>query len=115
MKKIRVKIKINEYKIEKDGMINNDLLTCFDNDELKTKITFDFKNEVLTRENKEICIKLNFKNRHLEYTLKEANKTFLNNFIILKLIIKNKEAIINYQIEEENFELKIFYEEYKKN
>jgi len=115
MKKIRVKIEINEYKIEKDGMINNDLLTCFDNDELKTKISFDFKNQVLTRENKEIVIRLDFKSHQLEYTLKSVNKTILNNFIILKLIIKNKEAIINYQIEEENFKLKLFYEEKEKN
>lgn len=109
MAKVNVKININEYKIEKIGIINNDILSCFDNDLLKTKISFNFKDIVLTRENKDILIIIDFKKSIIKYTLKEQNKTFLNKFTILKLIIKTKEAIINYQIGEDIFNLRIFY------
>lgn len=110
MPKKEVNIKINEYKIKTKGILNNDIITCFDNDELKTKTTFDFKNQVLTRENSEQEIIIDFKSKIITNTLKEKNKTFLLEFNVLKLIIKNKEAIINYQIGEDNFNFSIYYE-----
>lgn len=110
MPKKEVNIKINEYKIKTKGILNNDIITCFDNDELKTKTTFDFKNQVLTRENNEQKIVIDFSSKTITNTMKEKNKTFLIEFNVLKLIIKNKEAIINYQIGEDNFNFRIYYE-----
>ena len=107
MKKIKAKIKINDYLIQKEGIINNDILTLKD-DELI--FSFDYKNLILTNKGKDYEIQINFKNGKVCYIFPETSEKFYNNFTILSLTNNNKQVMINYQIEKQLFSLHIKYE-----
>jgi len=103
-KKVKVKITINDYIIENIGILVNDILKV---DDKGTNILFDYENLILTREDEEKQIVLDFKNNTLTYSLKELSNEFSNNFTILSLTNNDKQVIINYQIEENKFHLSI--------
>ena len=113
MKKVKVSLKINDYVLETNGLIKDNILSFVDKDELKTNIIYDYNYNILTRENNEIKIILYFdkENNNMEYLLKKDNVKFFNNFIKKQLHSDNKAVIINYRMEEENFFLEISYRE----
>lgn len=107
MIKVKAKININDYKIEKEGILDNDILTVQDND---TNLIFDYKNLILTRQNNDYEIIIDFKNKTISYALTDIPQKFYNNFTILSLTNSNKQVMINYQIEENQFSLDIKHE-----
>lgn len=107
MKEVNVTISINDEIIKEKGILENNIIRVNSNDE---KIDFDLKNIVLTKQNKELKIVMDFKNNKAIYELVKENYKFSNNFDILSLTNEDKEYIINYQIEEQKFLLKINYE-----
>jgi len=107
MEKVKVKIKINDYIIENKGIIDNEILIVNDNE---TKLSYDYKNNTLKRENNDYIIVLDFDNKKVKYNLKEVNNEFSNKLTILKLTNHNKQVNIKYEIEEEVFLLDIKYE-----
>lgn len=113
MKKVKITLKINDYTLNTDGFINNNILSFYDNDELTTNIIYDFNNDLLIRDNKEINIKIKFKEEpnNIEYFLKEANCKAYNQLNNYKLLKEKTSVIINYQIEENNFHLNLSYKE----
>ena len=113
MKKVKISLKINDYKLNTTGFINNNILSFNDKDELKTNIIYDFNTDILIRDNSEITIKILFneKEDNVEYILKKENATFKNKFTNLELIKKDNTLIINYRIEETDFILKLSYKE----
>lgn len=113
MKKVNISLKINDYEITGAGYINNNILSFNDKDKLKTNIIYDFNNDLLIRDNKEITIKILFKEEpnNIEYYLKEQKCKLNNKLNKFKLIKDSSSVIINYQIEENTFELHLSYEE----
>lgn len=107
MKKAKIKIEINDYIIEKEGIIDNDVLIVEDS---KDKITFDNEKLLLIKKNDELIINMDFKNKIIIYELVKENQKFSNNFEIISLTNEHKHVIINYQIEGASFLLKINYE-----
>ena len=107
MIKVKAKININDYKIEKEGILDNDILTVQDND---TNLIFDYKNLILARQNNDYEIIIDFKNKTISYVLTDIPQKFYNNFTILSLTNSNKQVMINYQIEENQFSLDIKHE-----
>ena len=107
MQKAKIKIEINDYIIEKEGIIDNDVLVVEDN---KDKITFDCKKLLLIKENNELIINMDFKNKSIMYKLVKEKKEFSNNIEIFSLTNEHKHVIINYRIEGASFLLKINYE-----
>lgn len=107
MKKAKIKIEINDYIIEKEGIIDNDVLVVKDSSD---KITFDQKKLLLIKENDELIINIDFKNKTVIYELVKENQKFSNNFEIFSLTNEHKHVIINYRIEGASFLLKINYE-----
>lgn len=107
MKKVRIKIEINDHIIEGIGTINNNILSIKNKEE---KLSYDITNADFIKENKEIIIELDFLNKEVHYKLVKENKQFSNNLIILSLTNNHKQVMINYQIEQEVFNLKINYE-----
>lgn len=110
MKKVKVKIKVNDYKIENNGIIENDVLKTKDG---TTQVEFDFKNLILSRKNSEIYILIDFKKGEIFYRIPETNKKFYNNFTILSLTNDDKKVKIIYQMEKNNFLCSISYETIK--
>lgn len=116
MQKKIVNLKINDYEITTNGFLNNEILSFNDNDELKTNIIYDFKNDLLIRDNKDITIKIKFKEEkdNVEFFLKNENITFNNNLDEFKLLKEATRVIIYYKIEENQFNLEISYKEEEK-
>lgn len=110
MEKIKVKIKVNDYKIENNGIIENDVLKTKDG---KTEVEFDLKKLILLRKNNEIYMLMDFKNGEIIYQIPETSKKFYNNFTILSLTNDDKKVKIIYQMEESNFLCLISYETIK--
>ena len=67
MGKIDIKIKVNNYKINTKGIKQNNIITCIDNNDNQTKIKIDTENLILKRENNDIIINIDFKNKNIEY------------------------------------------------
>lgn len=109
-KKVKAKILVNDYNIENKGIIVNEILKVKDNE---TTILFDYENLILTREDKEKKLILDFKNELLTYSLKELPNKFYSNLTILSLTNYNKQVMIRYQIEENEFSLSINIETIK--
>lgn len=109
MKKIKVLIEINDYIIKNIGILDNNILKVKDKE---TDLTFDYEKLILTRENNDLKIIIDFKNKDITYSIKESSQKFFNNFIILSLTNEHKQVIINYQIEKNIFCLKISLEQY---
>ena len=107
MKKVKIKIEVNDYIIEEVGTIENEEL------KLKTKeenLEYDLKNNVLYKENNELKITMDFKNEIVTYELIKENRKFSNNLTTFSLTNCNKQVIINYRIEGTKFLLQINYE-----
>ena len=107
MLKAKIKIEINDYTINQEGIIDNDILIVYDKEE---KITFDLKNLILHKENKELIIDMDFNKKKIKYELVTEKRQFSNDFTIISLTNSNNQYIINYRIEETYFLLKINYE-----
>jgi len=113
MKEVNVFLKINDYIVETKGIIDNMVLSFNDQDELKTKVTYDYNNNFLIRDNNEITITLYFEKdkNNLEYILKSNNNKFFDNFTKISLHQNNKEVIINYRIGEIFYHMTLSYKE----
>ena len=107
MKKISIKIKINDYTIENEGTIDNEVLKVESNNE---DITYDLKKQLLTKTNNDLKISLDFKNKVVFYELIKEKQQFSNNFTIFSLTNSPKQVIIKYRIEDTDFYLQIDYE-----
>ena len=107
MQRAKINIKINDYIIKETGIIDNDILKLKDKED---SISFDLKNLVLTKENKELKIVMDFKNKQVIYHLIKENQKFTNNFTVFSLTNRDKQVIINYQIEDADFNMQINYE-----
>lgn len=107
MKKISIKIKINDYTIENEGIIDNEVLKVESNNE---DITYDLKKQLLTKTNNDLKISLDFKNKVVFYELIKEKQQFSNNFTIFSLTNSPKQVIIKYRIEDTDFYLQIDYE-----
>ena len=66
---------------------------------------------MLIRDNNDITIKIDFNNKIVEYFLKNEKYTLKQDIKIFKLHKNETSIIINYQIEENDFNLELLYEE----
>lgn len=107
--KIRVYIKVNDYKINNVGTKQNNEISCIDNNDNETQVIYNLENHSLTRDNKDIKITLDFKNKKAEYDLKQENKSLVSDLEVKKLTKKGKLLNIIYIHNEETFNLKITY------
>jgi len=112
MKKVKVCLKINDYKLEKDGMLNNDILSFQDEDELKTEMIYDWNTDRLIRDNDEMKLEINFqKEKEVIYLLKKWNKKLHQKIEVLKWQKEKNKVIATYWIEKEPFDFTLSYEE----
>ncbi|MGM9879112.1 MAG: hypothetical protein ACI31R_03725 [Bacilli bacterium] len=110
--KIKVYIEVNEYKINNTGIKASEIIYCLDNNDNKTKVFFDLKNNILTRKNEEIEINIDFSKKQITYHLKDENKTAISPIKVNKLTKEESKIKGTYQIENNLFNIKI---EYKPN
>lgn len=107
MQKANIRIKINDYIIENEGIIDNEILKLKTNNE---DILYDIKNQVLIKIDNELELTLDFKNKKVFYELIKEKQHFSTNFTIFSLTNSPKQVIIKYRIENTNFSLQINYE-----
>lgn len=107
MEKIKVKLEINGYTIKDIGILDNSIIFIKEKD---ISLTYDIKNNILTRENKEMKQTINYKEECFKYLLKDIKKEFSQKFKVLSLTNKDKKVNIIYQIEDSVFNLNLKYE-----
>lgn len=108
MQKIDIKLKINDYNIEEEGILENNILKVKTD---KEYIEYDLNNNILLKEDKDLKIEMDFINKEIKYHLLKENKIFSNFFNIISLTNNDKKVIINYQIEQTSFLLEIEYKQ----
>lgn len=113
MKKVKIILNINDYKLDTFGYLNNNIISFKDKDLEKTEIIYDISNDVLIRDNSEMCIKMFFNKDmdNMEYNLKNYNLSFKSSFSKYKLLKDESHIIISYQVGDNLFNLSIYYEE----
>lgn len=110
MKKVTVFLKINDYKLEKNGIFNNGILSLND-DDYQTEIIYDWNKDNLIRDNEDITIKFNFKENQVSYLLKKMNKKLQQKIDIIEFQKEKNKLKIKYKLEEETFCFDLSYEE----
>ena len=107
MKKTSIEIQINDNLIKGEGKKENNILILNTKDEL---IKYNLENNILIKESKDLKIKLNFIDKTIDYELVNEKMNFHNIFEVFSLTNYNKQVIIKYRIEHEDFSLVINYE-----
>lgn len=113
MQRVKVYLKINDYCLNEDGFLNNNILSFNDKDLKRTNIIYNFNDNTLIRDNDEITIKMFFNKEkdNILYELKKEGVKIFNNFTNFSLQKEKQTVIINYRIEDANFYLKLTYKE----
>lgn len=101
MKEVSVILKINDFILEKKGILKNNIVTFKDKDIV---YTFDIDNLILIRDSLDYMITIDFyKEKSYCYYDKVNQTKFLLNLDIIELQNKKNVFIISYRIEEESF------------
>lgn len=111
MEKVTVFLKINDYKLEKNGIFNNGILSLNDDDENQTEIIYDWNKDNLIRDNEDITIKFNFKENQVSYLLKKMNSKLQQKIDIIEFQKDKNKLRIKYKLEAETFCFDLSYEE----
>lgn len=94
------------------GTINKEknTITYFEEDELKTKVMFNYNENKLIRENKEMVMTYSFINKKRTngtIEIKELNQTVNLQILTKELNIKNYDLEVKYKVEEDSFLYKV--------
>lgn len=110
IKTFKIYLKINDFEINTFGTLDETIL-LFEYDNVK--YTFDLEKVTLKRENEEFLSIMNFliDEKNFCYILKEQNSKFYYNLIIKEFTKEDNKVIINYLMNEEEFKLKLTWEE----
>lgn len=109
IEKINVYIKVNDYKITNVGEKYNNHISCIDNNDQKTTVSYDYDNNTLVRTNKDLTICIDFHAESIQYRLKQENKTAISNIKVIKSKKQGNLIEITYKHSDETFNLQINY------
>lgn len=104
----------NDLKYSIIGNINDKKITYTEQDELKTKVIYDYENNVLVRENKELYMKYIFNiNEQTNGILKikDLNKILSVIIVTNRIETDNYNLEVSFQVENNNFLYKLDIEE----
>lgn len=106
--KYLIDLKLNDFKINCYGNIDNNKILFIHNN---INYTFDIDKTILIKEDNNYLFTFLFKNNILILHDKIQNKDINISLLINKLEIFEKKIIINYQIEDDRFNLTLTYTE----
>lgn len=109
MKDIDVYISVNDYIITTTGNIKENVVTCVDNNDKITLVKFDIVNFVLIRDNDDVRINIDFKNKRLDYYFKIYDRVMDFDIEVEKFNREDNKFFIKYVYENQEFFLKIEY------
>ena len=97
-KVILYRIKTLDELIEKKpkAIINNDFISYFEDE---TKVKYNYKTSIITRENKDIYIKYDFNKEKASIKDKELNRRFYPKIKVLDKKIDNYNIYIKFSVE----------------
>ncbi len=107
MKKTKIKLNINDLLIEKDGILNDNMLILNSDNE---NITYILSDNILIKDSLDNIIKLDFNKNTLNCYLKESKQSFITDIKVKNKLISNNKINIIYEIENNLFNLDIEYE-----
>ena len=97
MEKKKLHIKLNHEEFNTIGEIDNNIITYYESNKLRSKMTIDLNKETLVKENIDYKISLDFKKNN-EIFLKKENGKINIDIKLIKFKVDSKKVIINYQI-----------------
>ena len=97
MEKRKLHIKLNHEEFNTLGEIDNNIITYYESNKLRSKMTIDLNKETLVKENIDYKISLDFKKNN-EIFLKKENGKINIGIKLIKFIKDDKKVVINYQI-----------------
>ena len=97
MEKRKLHIKLNHESFTTLGSIDNNIITYYESNKLRSKMIIDLEKETLVKENIDYKISLDFKKNNEIFLKKEDGKINLD-IKLLKFKKDDKSLIINYQI-----------------
>ena len=97
MEKKKLHIKLNHEEFNTIGEIDNNIITYYESNKLRSKMTIDLNKETLVKENIDYKISLDFKKNNEIYLKKEDGKINID-IKLIKFKADSKKVIINYQI-----------------
>ena len=97
MEKRKLHIKLNHEEFNTLGSVDNNIITYYESNKLRSKMTIDLNKETLVKENIDYKISLDFKKNNDIYLKKEDGKINID-IKLIKFIKDAKKVIINYQI-----------------
>ena len=97
MEKKKLHIKLNHEEFNTIGEIDNNIITYYESNKLRSKMTIDLNKETLVKENIDYKISLDFKKNNEIYLKKEDGKINID-IKLIKFKKDDKKVIINYQI-----------------
>ena len=97
MEKKKLHIKLNHEEYTTLGEIDNNVITYYESNKLRSKMTIDLNNETLIKENIDYKICLDF-NKNNEIFLKKENGKINIDIKLLKFKVSSDKVIINYII-----------------
>ena len=106
--KYLIDLKLNDFKKNYNGNIDNNKILFIHNN---INYTFDIDKTILIKEDNNYLFTFLFKNNILILHDKIQNKDINISLLINKLEIFEKKIIINYQIEDDRFNLTLTYTE----
>ena len=109
MKDIDVYISVNDYIITTTGDIKENVITCVDNNDKITLVKFDIVNFVLIRDNDDVRINIDFKNKRLDYYFKIYDRVMDFGIEVEEFNREDNKFFIKYVYENQEFFLKIEY------
>ena len=109
MKDIDVYISVNDYIITTTGDIKENVITCVDNNDKITLVKFDIVNFVLIRDNDDVRINIDFKNKRLDYYFKIYDRVMNFDIEVEEFNREGNKFFIKYVYENQEFFLKIEY------
>lgn len=97
MKKRKLHVKLNKEESTTLGEFDNNIITYYESNKLRSKMVIDLNKETLVKENIDYKISLDFKKNNEIYLKKENGKIDLD-IKLLKFKKDDNKLIINYQI-----------------
>ena len=105
-----IKLETNDNKLNYNVEIfvnNNDEISYIEKDSEKTFVSFDYKNNILKRDNNSLYMEYDFDSKKGYILIKKLNKKILVDIYVKKLIVSKEFINIEYIVNDEfyNYEL----------
>ena len=97
MEKRKLHIKLNHESFNTLGEVDNNIITYYESNKLRSKMIIDLNNKTIEKDNIDYNIKLDF-DKNNEILLKRENGKINLDIKLIKFDISTNKIVVNYEI-----------------